>query len=281
MSVLKLDRLQAYVRRLASNGPADDFWVDESGAIAGSFGAMPITSAFQSIHRLDDGSVVGAQALVRSTDDDGGAAASPWVQLAATLAADEIVALDRRSRTVHTLNFFRHDGSPDTLFLSVHDRLLTAVADNHGRSFRRVLDTLAVPLSRIVIELPAETAADPTLLVNVVANYRLHGFRVAANFDTAVQLMAVLPLVRLDYLKVDAQRWSAFDAGGTARAALARVRASGTELILKRVESPAHVDLAHACGASRVQGFALAAPVPARAWPAAITSRRGRDSVPA
>ncbi|MFT4104048.1 MAG: EAL domain-containing protein, partial [Burkholderiaceae bacterium] len=262
MSVLKLDRLQAYVRRLASNGPADDFWVDESGAIAGRFGAMPITSAFQSIHRLDDGSVVGAQALVRRADDDGGAAASPWVRLASTLPADDIVALDRRSRTVHTLNFFRHDGSPDELFLSVHDRLLTAVADNHGRSFRRVLETLAVPLSRIVIELPAETAADPTLLANVVANYRLHGFKVAANFDTAAQLAAVLSVVRLDYLKVDAQRWPAFDAGGAARPALARMRASGTELILKRVETGAHLDLARACGASRVQGYALAAPVP-------------------
>ncbi len=281
MSVLKLDRLQAYVRRLASNGPADDFWVDETGAIAGRFGAMPITSAFQSIHRLGDGMTIGAQALVRSADDDVGAAASPWVRLAATLPADDIVALDRRSRTVHTLNFFRHAGSPDALFLSVHDRLLTAVADNHGRSFRRVLDTLAVPLSRIVIELPAETAADPTLLANVVANYRLHGFRVAANFDTAAQLMAVLAVVRLDYLKVDAQRWTVFDAGGNARPALARMRASGTELILKRVETCAHVDLARACGASHVQGFAMAEPVPARAWPPGVTSRRGRDSVPA
>lgn len=281
MSVLKLDRLQAYIRRLGANSDQDDFWIDAAGAVIGRFGDCQITSAFQTIHRVEDGTVVAAQALVRSADLDSGAAASPWVRMASMVSAEQLVALDRRSRTVHTLNFFRHAGSPVDLFLCVHDRLLTAVADNHGRSFRRVLETLGVPQSRIVIELPAETAADATLMANVVANYRLHGFRVAANFDTAEQMAAVAPVARLDYLKVDAKRWQLFDQAGGARQVLARMRANGAELILKRVETTAHVELARACGATRVQGFLIAEPVPARDWDVATTRPRDQDSVPA
>ena len=98
-------------------------------------------------------------------------------------------------------------------------------------------------------------------------------------------LAAVLPIVRLDYLKVDAKRWSTFDAAGGARQVLAKVRASGTELLLKRVETSAHRQLAGACGASRMQGYLLSEPVMARRWGGVVRGSiklpRGRDSVPA
>lgn len=284
MSVLKLDRLQAYLRHLAGQaGPSGqdgwaartphsptDFSIDESGVVVGHFQDFRITSAFQTAHRLDSGEVAGAQALVRSASGADGLAASPWVELAREVPADDLVALDRRSRTVHLLNYFRHDHSPADLYLSVHDRLLTAVADNHGRAFRRVLDTLGIQQGRIVIEVPAESAADVTLLANVVANYRLHGFRVAANVDRADQLARVLAVARLDVVKVDALRWAAFDADGQGVAVLAAARAQGCEVLFKRLERDEQRQHARAVGATLGSGYLFAPPVSARQWSASL-----------
>ena len=70
------------------------------------------------------------------------------------MAADDasLVSLDRLSRLVHAINYFAADGDRK-LVLNVHNRLLAAVADDHGAAFRRALQSLGLPLDRFVIQM--------------------------------------------------------------------------------------------------------------------------------
>ncbi|WP_133650360.1 EAL domain-containing protein [Paraburkholderia flava] len=115
----------------------------------------------------------------------------------------QLVALDRMSRALHSINFFgaqRHG----LLFLRVHERLLKSVRYDHGQHFSAVLVSFGLTPSRIVIELPSAAVAHRTFLGYLTKSYQHYGFKVAGNLQNAGQILSVSDMARLDFIKMDA-----------------------------------------------------------------------------
>jgi EAL domain-containing protein (putative c-di-GMP-specific phosphodiesterase class I) len=148
---------------------------------------------------------------------------------------DESVELDRLCRLLHTVNFFRQSAVADRdLYLSVHSRLLAAVAGNHGMAFRRILDALELPHQNIILQLPLITPSQRWVLTHVAENYRRNGFRIGANAGNLEQASDLLERIRPSSIKIDI---------GHASDAIARLRLleqaerQDCKVIFKRIEN--------------------------------------------
>lgn len=186
-------------------------WKDGQGRVQGQFFHCSLTSVFQGVHAIvsRDGSwydagIVAYEARVR-TYAEGVEALNPWKMFALAADNDTLVSLDRLCRMVHTVNYHQQGESLPPLYLNVHGRLLAAVADDHGRAFRRAVEALQLAPEQFVIQLPVSANENLALLSHVVENYRRNGFRVAANAADGVQAGALLAQVRPDLLKLDMQ----------------------------------------------------------------------------
>lgn len=173
----------------------------DSGVVVGRFLGAELSSVYQPIIEVGSGRQVGREAFVRC-HAGGEAALSPWNLF--SLVADDVtlVGLDRLCRTLHALNDPRTD-EDELLFLNVHGRLLAAVSEDHGAAFRRVLDVLRLKAANVVIETPEVTCRDPRLLSFVHANYRINGFRVAANLGSLADARTVFAQLRPNFVKID------------------------------------------------------------------------------
>jgi EAL domain-containing protein (putative c-di-GMP-specific phosphodiesterase class I) len=227
--------LDAYLAQLADPArPPSNLWLNAQGQAEGRFFNCALTSAFRPLYEVGGGRLVGHEAVVRHVAPED-AALSLWRLLDQAASDDESVELDRLCRMLHAINFFRQPAAQGAdLFLSVHNRLLSAVSSNHGYAFRRILDTLELPVERIVLQLPLVRSPQRWLLGYVTDNYKRNGFRMAFNLDTpalAGELIARAPPAAI---KVAA------DAVGDDEA-LARLLAlacdNGVQLVVKRVET--------------------------------------------
>lgn len=197
--------LNNYLARLSHETLAStSVWLDNDGRAQGRFFNCTMTSAFQPLRQFDSGAVIAFEGLARSVSsaDEG---LSLWRLLDHAASDDESVELDRLCRMLHAINFFRQDAASDAdLYLSVHDRLLSAVSSNHGHAFQRILDALGLPISRIVLQLPVVTPNQGWLLNYVADNYRRNGFRLAVNASSAQEALGLLQRLRPDAFKLDA-----------------------------------------------------------------------------
>jgi EAL domain-containing protein (putative c-di-GMP-specific phosphodiesterase class I) len=252
--------VRAYIGNLARDPLRDDLRVTAGGRVVGRFQRVEIDSAFQPIARLgpskDEPAVVAFQALARARGETGvDLLPSGLFSLAAN--GDDLVMLDRRCRVVQTLNFFAADAGDTDLLLSVHERLLSAVAVDHGRAYRRVIDGLSIPARRVVIALPLLTAAQLDRQCLVLSSYRLNGLRVAVTVDQPDLLRLLLTRIPADIVRVDVRHLARpgwIEAFADARAIHAEVHAT-------RVEDEAGRQRALVLGATHWQGWHLAQPV--------------------
>lgn len=252
--------IRAYIAALARDPLGEDLKVTEDGRVIGRFLRAQIASTFQPIApirgALADLSAVQALARVHG---EGGAELSPWNLFAQAASGDELVLLDRRCRIVHTLNFFALDALAEIesidLLLNVHARLLSVVTTDHGRAFRRALDSLAVPARRFVIVLPTVEPTTLDLQCQVLASYRLNGFRVAASADRPDLAQALFARQPADVLRVQARDVRDDDAW---RAAFKAARDAGAQVHVTRVEREPERQRAERLGATHWQGWLLA-----------------------
>lgn len=257
--------VRAYIEGLARNRQREDLRVTEDGRVVGRFQGGEIASVFQPIARIGCRTVTAVQALARTCGEvDGEAPPAHLFSLASS--DDELVLLDRRCRIVHTLNFFAGEDNDRQLLLCVHPRLLAAVATDHGRAFRRVLDSFAVSVTRAVIALPPLQADTVALQAQVVASYRLNGFRVAVTAPRPDVLRALAERLPADVVRVEARQLRRGDWDDVLRG----VRQQGSELHITRVEDEDDLALAIEQRATHWQGWHLSRPVHAApAWPLA------------
>jgi EAL domain-containing protein (putative c-di-GMP-specific phosphodiesterase class I) len=255
--------LQDYLARLSGAAqPTSGIRLDAEGKAIGRFFNCSMTSAFQPVRQLDSGSIIAFEGLARSVSQiDLGL--SLWRLLDQAASDDESVELDRLCRMLHSINFFRQpEAEQADLYLSVHDRLLSAVSSNHGHAFKRILEALGLPLDRIVLQLPAVTPNRDWLLNYVADNYRRNGFRLAFNIASAQQGCELLGRLRPDVFKLDASRLQ----DEAAAAELVQVcHAAQVTLVFNRLESPRDLDrllrIAAATGAQlSAQGYLLDQP---------------------
>ncbi len=256
--------IRAYIDALARDPLREDLRVAPDGRVVGHFLHAQIASAFQPIAPINGGlaDLSAVQALAR-VHGEGGAELSPWNLFAQAASGDELVLLDRRCRIVHTLNFFALDALAEVesvdLLLNVHARLLSVVTTDHGRAFRRALDSLAVPVGRFVIALPPVDKATLDLQCQVLASYRLNGFRVAASVDRPDLAQALFARQPADVLRVEARVLAGSGGSDEAWAAAFGVaRKAGAQVHVTRVEREPERQLAHRLGATHWQGWLLA-----------------------
>lgn len=226
------------------------------GRVVGNWFGLALSSAFQPIVDARTGRVAGHEAFLRSAapDDQG---LSPWTLFSTAADDARLIALDRLARTVHLLNALVA-GSNRPLFLNVHGRLLAAVADDHGRAFRRVVGALGVAPERIVIETPVEASDQPDLLAFVLRNYRNNGFRVAVNVESPAQWQRIASNAWPQYVKIDRRKL------GTPEEARERIKwlnalHDDATLIVTHVEDAADASLSEH---TLLQGHAFGHPAP-------------------
>ena len=227
--------LNEYIERLPRvASPERRIWIDAGGAALGRYFQCTLTSVFQPLRALATGRVHGYEAFIRSVSGDV-PALSVWKLLEGAASDAESIELDRLCRMLHAINFWRQPAAGDAdLYLSVHERLLAAVAGDHGVVFRRVLAGLGLPIGRIVLQLPGAGAAPRFLLERVAANYRRNGFRIALNAASAAEGLRLVEQCDVDVLKLDAREIVDADAIEALAEACAARRVM---LVFKRVEA--------------------------------------------
>ena len=255
--------LIAYLARLSDpTGSPASLWLNQQGQAEGRFFNCTLTSAFQPVRDVASGQLRAWEALARNADD-GDASPSLWRQLDHAASDDESVELDRLCRMLHAINFFRQEEGGDAdLYLSVHDRLLSAVSINHGHAFRRILDALGLPASRVVLQLPEVSANQRWLLGYVTDNYKRNGFRMALNLPEPGRAAELLTQVQPAALRIDAGRIGDDD---TLARLITEVHDHGVQLIVRKVQTldalSRLIRVSHALGLPvQAQGWALDTP---------------------
>jgi EAL domain-containing protein (putative c-di-GMP-specific phosphodiesterase class I) len=223
--------------------PGHRIWLNAGSQAQGRYFNCTLTSVFQPLRAAVSGQVAAYEAFIRSAAQ-GHPELSVWRLLEGAASDEESIELDRLCRMLHAVNFFRQPGAGEAdLYLSVHERLLAAVSNNHGMVFRRVLESLGLPLRRIVLQLPQANASHRYLQQYVADNYQRSGFRVALNVADAAEGLRMLQRMQPDAIKVDARELT--DAAATRE--LARTCATrGIGLVFKRIEAPVVADAIHA-----------------------------------
>lgn len=266
------DPLVEFVGRLPRMPHAGgELWRNALGEVVGRFLGLDLGSAFQPLREANSYRIVGHEAFVRSV---GGL--SPWTLFAHAASDDQLIELDRTCRTVHAIRYFARRRTQGRLFLNVHGRLMHAVADNHGRTFRRVLDALAIPAGRIVIESPEALSDCPALLGCVMGNYRRAGFRTAMNLVAVSQAQELVNRISPDFVKIDIGRLrSAEDLAELS----SQARRRGVSVIVKRVETSEQLALARIGGADLLQGHVFERASPAHLEASSDPVSRGEDPI--
>ena len=248
---MSTDTIRQYIARLPEQ-PRPDRVLHRTGTdrVAGSVGAMCVSSVFQPV--VDRaGTPFGHQAFFRAVGPGG--AVAPGAVLDGLSGDEAVVGFDRMCRTVHALNRFAGTTQWAPLFLGVDHRLLQIVPEEHGTTFQRILTGFGVLASRVIITLPAEAAAAPGLLENVLPSYRLRNFGIAIQVDGwHAEGAARILRLRPDYVRLcsgaDPQPW------------VSAAREVGARLVITQIGTPSQLDAALRAGADLLQGFHIGYP---------------------
>lgn len=267
---MRYPALHDYLARLAdAPTAAAPVWRGIDGRAHGQFFNCTLTSAFQEIQEIQAIHALGADGPVAyegfargASNEDAGL--SLWRMLDRAASDDQSVELDRLCRMLHAINFFRQaQAAPDAdLYLSVHDRLLSAVSSNHGYAFRRILVALALPVERIVLQLPAVEAASRWLANYVADNYRRNGFRLAFNTAGVSEAMEVIGQFQPHAVKLDAR---SLREGDALPELLVLAQGAGVKVVVKRLEGAGSIALLRRAAQESAapvyaQGYLIAAP---------------------
>lgn len=205
-------------------------------------GMQTLWSAPESADRFGD--ELGFQALTQRPD---GIAFDAFERVE---DSQELVALDRLTRTLHAINFFGAQ-QHGLLFLRVHERLLKSVKYDHGQHFSSVLVSLQLNPARVVIELPSAAVAHRTFVGYLTKSYQHHGFKVAGNLPNAGHILSVSDAARLDFIKIDG---AAALRDSMVKPVLAYAGRLGIPVIFDRVATQTQFDALAQFGARFVQG---------------------------
>lgn len=163
---------------VADNTGESTLYPDGARAAAWHHG-LRLGSLFQPIVDLQQGRVVGHQAVLLARREDG-SAVSAADAYAACETPESVVHFDRQCRTLHALNFLaqrQHTGG--YLQMSVHPRHLLAVQNQHGLVYEAILKRCGLAPDDIVLQIDASVIGHHPRLAEALANYRQRGYRLA------------------------------------------------------------------------------------------------------
>lgn len=153
----------------------------EGDRVAAWHQGMHLRSLFQPIVALTDRHIVGHQAFLSVTLENGLPLSGESAYERQT-EDSELIQFDRLCRTLHALNFLaqqRHTGGH--LQLTVHPRHLLAVTSQHGLVFEAILRRCGLAPEDIILELSNDELSLEPHWLEAVGNYRNRGYRIALN----------------------------------------------------------------------------------------------------
>jgi PAS domain S-box-containing protein len=233
--------------------------------IRGIIDGNRLLTAFQPIHRLLTGKIVGVEALTRFVSDDG-ANAEYWFNEAAAvgLAAElEIAALETALVTAQEL--------PSGIYVALNISPATCLDPR----LPGILESSCVPLDRIILELTERLeVSEYGPLISALAPLRQLGLRVAVDdAGSGFASMRHVLHIRPDIIKLDRSLISGIDddlgqrALGAALAEFARQ--IGATLVAEGIETQAELTAVTALGLTAGQGYFFGRPsVHPREWAA-------------
>ena len=215
-----------------------------------------LLAAFQPIHDLSDGSLIGVEALLRFVSDDG-AGADFWFKEAAAvgLAADlEFAALETTLAAVQDL--------PPHIYVALNISPATCL-DPRLPGF---LQASSVPLDRLVLELTERLEIeeyDP--LISALAPLRRHGLRIAVDdAGSGFASMRHVLHIRPDIIKLDRSLIAGIDDDQGQRALGAAMvefsKQISATLVAEGIETSAELAAVTGLGMTAGQGYHLGRP---------------------
>jgi EAL domain-containing protein (putative c-di-GMP-specific phosphodiesterase class I) len=214
------------------------------------FAGLRLKSAFQAIHDLEAGAVVGHSARVRAYRDS---EAVPPLQLFDEARPDtEIVRLDRLCRVLHATNYHADGRQPTRLLVPVHPRLLESVTADHGRVYRDTLNGSGLSGARIVICLPDPSHLRTMSLGYLIGSYRLHGFEIAVHLRHAGGLKDLLARTRPTFILLDSRQ---FDDPLAMAGAIGAAQEAGSRPVFTKVETDTLAEQIRTLGGKLAQGY--------------------------
>jgi hypothetical protein len=133
---------------------------------------------------------------------------------------EQIVHLDRLSRTLLSLNFLQHyDRHQVKLFLPVHPRHIASIDENHGKTFEVILSDCGLGPNRVVLYTNFNFDIDLNHFDRALSSYRDKGYSIGINIKSAadIEKLTALNLAShyaiLDYAILDSKfvsDWNTF-----------------------------------------------------------------------
>lgn len=238
-----------------------------SGEFESTFIGVHLKTAFQPLYDVQQGEVLGYEALIRPSLF-GTLGSTPEFAFTYAEQTGKLVQFDRVCRSQHVLNFRAIHNDKGLLFLNVHPKLLIEV-DGHGKVFEQILHQYAVPTERVVLEIKESHVEQDKQLIPALENYRALGYRIA--FDQVGNSQS--RLYRLwsayhDFIKFDLsliqQAEHDVKQASVLRGLVQAVHDLGSTPVIVGVENQRQLDIAIASGAQVLQGHYLAEPVVAK-----------------
>lgn len=220
-----------------------------------------IQPVFQPIVCIDDGEIVGFEALAR------GPAGSPWDSgeklFAEAYRTGKAVELDWICRLA-AVRSFAAAGMPQsiTLFINVEPQTLGSSCPS---DLILPLKTALAQHRRVVLEITERSVtADPANMLRAVDEARGDSIGVAID-DVGAEpaSLAMMPLIRPDVIKLDltlVRRRTHRAKARIVSAVLAEAERTGAAILAEGIESEAHLDVARAMGATLGQGWYFGRP---------------------
>lgn len=222
-----------------------------------------VDMVFQPIVRIDEGDIVGFEALAR------GPAGSRWASAEALFAeayrVGKAVELDWVCRLAAARSFIEA-GMPASIALFVNVEP-TAFGSSCPAELVEPLTEALTGHGRVILEVTERSVASaPAEMLRAVEDARRNSFGVAID-DVGVEpaSLAMMPLIQPDVIKLDLSLVQQSHAGATARivnAVLAEAERTGAAILAEGIESERHLRVAQGMGATLGQGWYFGKPEP-------------------
>ncbi len=244
----------------------DPVILDSRGIATAYGGAHVLRSAFQPVFALDGGRLaqVASEALLRCHAGDRPVPVARFFARVDRQDRPDIEALVHR---LHLVNAAAVLPSSCGVFVNFDPSLFAdcAAASAAIDGFATLADRLGFAPPRIVCEITEQESASEEALAAFTGALRERGFRIAVDdFGAQSSDMRRVAALRPDIVKLDQQwLWRLMDTrpGRSLITHMAgEFAALGIETVFEGIEQPWQLDVAADCGASMVQGFALAHP---------------------
>jgi EAL domain-containing protein (putative c-di-GMP-specific phosphodiesterase class I) len=222
-----------------------------NGRVVGEFYSAKLASVFQPIVAAD-GKTFGHHGYLRVASASG-ESLTPYAVFARAVDDLALVKLDRLTRSLHALNYFHRAPEHAKLVVHVEQRLLGAIANEHGAVFESILAALSIKPDRVVISLPHTALSNPGTLVRSILSYRNRGYGVVVQVNGLSDPgLGRLFLAEPQFVQFDLPKAEDYEATKQFVRALHR---NGYQAIARKIETAEQATAAREIGFDLLHGY--------------------------